>query len=410
MTLDDEPVACKILRGQLSESRKALAALKREVLLTRRLRHPSILAVYTFWETDAARFLTMEYIEGTSLADALIDRGRPFTVPEISPWLGELSAALDYAHDQGVLHRDVKPANILLSEDGHVFLADFGIASLVLDPDTADLEYKAEGTVFFMCPERLSGAPAEPRGDLYSLAASVYHLLNGAPPFHAGDIIAQIQIRAPEPVAHLSEDANSVLLQALSKSPEHRPPSCAAFCEAFLDAASDAPRSMSPASLVDLGDADRSTVVLGDFDTGSRRTRLGKLLLKERVVTQEQLADALLDQQETGDKLGAVLIRLGFTNEERIASTLSTQLQIPLARLTEETPEDSVIALMDRQAAEAAMAVPVRRSSYGVLVAMADPMDMEAINRLESLFSDNVDPLMALESDVRGAIDRLYPV
>ena len=89
--LDNERVACKILRDELSRKREALAALKREVLLTRKLRHPNILAVYTFWEADPAGFITMEYVDGQSLAEALVDRGRPFTVKEILPWLRELS-------------------------------------------------------------------------------------------------------------------------------------------------------------------------------------------------------------------------------------------------------------------------------------------------------------------------------
>jgi len=128
--LDNERVACKILREELSSKREALAALKREVLLTRKLRHPNILAVYTFWEAEPSGFITMEYVDGQNLAEALADRGRPFTVKETLPWLRELSEALDYAHGRGVLHRDVKPANILLGKDGHVRLADFGIASM----------------------------------------------------------------------------------------------------------------------------------------------------------------------------------------------------------------------------------------------------------------------------------------
>ena len=407
--LDDERVACKILREELSRKREAVAALKREVLLTRKLRHPNILAVYTFWEADPAGFITMEYVDGQNLSEALADRGRPFTVKEILPWLRELSGALDYAHGLGVLHRDVKPANILLGSDGHVRLADFGIASMALDPEAENLEEKPEGTLYFISPERLTGGRPDARSDLYSIAASLYQLISGAPPFHVGDIIAQIQIKLPEPIEHLPPEANRVLLRALSKSPAKRHSTCGDFYNAFLRVATGASSSNSPQALVDLGDDDRSTVVLGDYDVGTRRTRLGKLLIEQDLISQDQLADALMVQSETGEKLGAILLRLGHVQEESIAATLSRQLQIPLVRVEQEEIDEEVALSVERETAERTLAIPMRRSQYGVLVAMADPLDMESINRLEAHFGESVDPLVAIESEILRVIEKLYP-
>ena len=406
--LDNERVACKILRDELSRKREALAALKREVLLTRKLRHPNILAVYTFWEADPAGFITMEYVDGQSLAEALVDRGRPFTVKEILPWLRELSEALDYAHGRGVLHQDVKPANILLGNDGHVRLADFGLASMALDPEAENLREKPEGTLYFISPERLSGGRADARSDLYSIAASFYQLIGGAPPFHSGDIIAQIQIKLPEPIEHLSPEANRVLLRALSKSPAKRHSTCGDFYNAFLRVASGASGPNSPQVLVTLGDNERSTVVLGDYDVGTRRTRLGKLLIKQGLISQDQLADALMAQNETGEKLGAILLSLGHVQEESIAATLSRQLQIPLVRVEEEEIDEDVARSIEREVAERTVAIPMRRSQYGVLVAMADPLDIESINRLEAHFGESVDPLIAIESEILRVIERVY--
>jgi len=406
--LDNERVACKILRDELSRKREALAALKREVLLTRKLRHPNILAVYTFWEAEPAGFITMEYVDGQNLAEALADRGRPFTVKETLPWLRELSEALDYAHSRGVLHRDVKPANILLGKDGHVRLADFGIASMALDPEAENLEEKPEGTLYFISPERLTGGRPDARSDLYSIAASLYQLINGAPPFHDGDIIAQIQIKLPEPIKHLPPEANRVLLRALSKSPAKRHSTCGDFYNAFSRVASGASSSNSAQTLVALGDDDRSTVVLGDYDVGTRRTRLGKLLLEQGLISQDQLADALTVQNETGEKLGAILLHAGHVEEESIAAMISRQLQIPLVRVEEEEIDEDVARTIERNVAEKALAIPMRRSQYGVLVAMADPLDMESINRLEAHFGENVDPLVAIESEILRVIDRVY--
>ncbi len=406
--LNDERVACKILRDEFSRKREAIAALKREVLLTRKLRHPSILALYTFWETDQAAFITMEYVEGRSLAEALEDRGRPFTTKEVLPWLRELSDALDYAHGQGVLHRDVKPANILLANDGHVRLADFGIASMALDPDAEHLDEKPEGTLYFISPERLTGGRADSRSDLYSIAASCYQLLSGAPPFHDGDVIAQIQIKPAQPIEHLTPEANRVLLRALSKSPAKRHSTCGDFYNAFARVTAGVSSSGSPQALVELGDKDRSTVVLGDYDVGTRRTRLGRLLIEQGLITQDQLADALVDQSESGEKLGEILVRLGHVEEASIAATMSKQLQISLVRFEQEEIDTDVALSIGRELALKTLALPLRRSQYGVLVAMVDPLDMETINRLEAHFGESVDPMVAVEEELRQAIDRVY--
>lgn len=406
--LENEEVACKVLRDDLSVERDALSALKREVLLTRKLRHPSILAVYTFWEDEASCFLTMEFVSGKSLSDELAERGRPFTLKETLPWVRQLAEALDYAHSQGVLHRDIKPANILLSEDRSLRLGDFGIASMLLERDPDEAEVRTQGTLFYMSPERLSGGNPDLRSDLYSLAATVYQLLNGTPPFHTGDILAQIQIKPAPPIEHLDEAINRVILKALSKSPEKRQSSCGDFYNALVSVAAGASTAISPSDLVDISDADRSTVVLGDFSVATRRTRLGRLLIEEGTITQEQLANALLAQAESGDKLGAALVGLGYVTEEMISLTLSRQLQVPMVRLSDETIEENVACSVSRQIVEHHLALPLRRTKYGVLVAMFDPLDMEAINILEGHLGVSIDPVVATESDLRDTIERIY--
>ena len=246
--LDGELVACKVLKDEFTHDRRAVADLKREVLLTRRLRHPHILAVYTFWETDANRFITMEYVDGKNLADALFDRQTPFTLQETAPGIQRLGDALDYAHGEGVLHRDIKPGNILLDGKGKVRLADFGIARLAREVRTRLTGEISCGTLLYVSPEQLMGEPLDRRSDLYSLAATLYELLSGAPPFTSGSIVTQIQMKPPAPVPHLSDAVNRVLLQGLAKDPDRRQDTCGHFCRELLEAASSPQPAPPPRS------------------------------------------------------------------------------------------------------------------------------------------------------------------
>jgi serine/threonine protein kinase len=408
--LENELLACKVLRAGLRDRREMVADLKREVLVTRKLRHPNILPLHTFWEAAEGQFVTMEYVEGMSLAEALTERRAPFALAETLPWVRDLADALDYAHAQGVLHRDVKPGNVLLSKRGDVYLADFGIARLTRDlrrpeehPGTA------EGTIYFMSPEQLSGGPPDPRSDLYSLAASVYLLLSGAPPFHEGEVLAQIQVKPAAPVPTLSEAVNREMLRALSKSPAKRHKTCLEFYESLRMAAdsSAAPLRMESRRRSNWTE-NAPTVVRGEFSVETRRTRLGRLLVERGLLTQEQLAEALIDQQQLGGKLGAVLIRQGRLSEAELAETLSGQLRTSRTRATDAEIDRTVARTFPREAAERHLALPMKRAQFGVLVAMADPLDMEALNRLEAAFGETIEPLVATETDVRAAIARVY--
>lgn len=408
--LDNEKLACKVLREDLRGRRETVADLKREVLLTRKLRHPNILSLYTIYETAEAQFVTMEYVAGTSLAEALTNRGKPFTLTDVLPWLHDLADALDYAHGQGVLHRDVKPANVLLSDEGRVCLADFGIARLARGGD-GDTETTAstEGTIYFMSPEQLSGGGLDPRSDLYSLAASVYLLLNGLPPFHEGEIISQIQVKPAPPVPTLPEAVNRELLRALSKSPSKRHANCRTFYEALRTAANSSgePLHMNLQTRQTWAE-NAPTVVMGDFGVETRRTRLGRMLIERGLLTQEQLAEALIDQRQSGGKLGAVLIRQGRLSDVALAEALSEQLKTGTTRVTEGEIDPATARELSRADAEKHLVLPMKRARFGVLVAMVDPLDMEALNALETAFGESIEPLVATERDLRAAIARVY--
>ena len=156
------------------------------------------------------------------MAEVLADQASVFTPHEILPWVRQLSEALDYAHSQEVLHRDVKPGNVLLDGCGEVRLADFGIARLARDVRTRHTGEMSCGTLMYVSPEQLMGEYLDARSDEYSLAASVYELLSGAPPFYRGSIITQIQLKPAPAIPHLDPAVNAVLTRALSKDPDQR--------------------------------------------------------------------------------------------------------------------------------------------------------------------------------------------
>jgi len=409
--LNDDPVACKLMSGAFSQDRRAVAYLKREVLLTRRLRHPNIVGVYTFWDVEGMRFITMEYVPGRNLSDILSAHDEPFSLEEVQPWVRQVSQALDYAHEQGVLHRDVKPANVLLGDDAMVRLADFGIARTLSDMKNRLTGGVTCGTVMFMSPEQLLGESVGTRSDLYSLAASVYELLAGSPPFYTGSIVAQIQSKPVPRIHHLSDEANAALLRALSKSPDERHPSCAAFCEDLAAAARERPSGSPPSKGLDpdrITDPDTETVKLDPEDLAPFPDRVGVLLLKAGAVTGTQIEEALAVQQETGERLGVILKRLGHIDETAMVHVLEQQLRIPYMPLAGEEFDPEVTGLIGAAFAEARKCVALRRIGGRALVAMADPLDFNTLNVLEEIYGGQVVLRIATESDIADAVRRIY--
>ncbi|MFP4502673.1 MAG: protein kinase domain-containing protein [Candidatus Hydrogenedentota bacterium] len=413
--LDGALVACKLLRESLLNDRRALADLKREVLLARRLRHPNILAVHTFWDTPGCRFVVMEYVAGQNLDQALGDRNRPFTLDEVLPWLQQLANALDYAHGEGVLHRDVKPANFLLDEQGVLRLADFGIARTVRELSREKGGEITCGTLLFMSPEQLAGAMLDARSDLYSLAASAYELLAGAPPFYMGPVITQIQMKEPPPIAHMPPAVNNALLRGLAKDRNLRPTSCGAFFRALASAtqyagagaalpgddAAGRPRMVRAAR-------DTETVVLTLRRPPIERGRLGSLLMQSGAVSREQLEQAFARQRETHERLGSALMALGFVDDAAIARAVARQLRLPFVDLDTEPVHPEAARIVSQGVAERRKCLPLRYEGEGLVVAMADPLDINTLNELEASAGQRVNVVVAAESQLRAAVARLY--
>jgi serine/threonine protein kinase len=236
----DRDVAIKVLWESLAEQPGFLERFRREARSASRLRHPNILTVYDFGEKDGTLFMVTELLPGGTLADRL---GQPLPFTEVLRVLRGIGAALDVAHADGLIHRDVKPSNILFTRDGEPVLADFGIARLTEAQESLTVQGSLIGTPHYMAPEMASGAEAGPASDLYSLGVVLYEMLVGEPPFPRQTPIAVVRAHIHEPPPSLLErnpsappEMDLVLTRALAKDPSRRYRSGAALAAAFEEA------------------------------------------------------------------------------------------------------------------------------------------------------------------------------
>jgi TolB-like protein/Flp pilus assembly protein TadD/predicted Ser/Thr protein kinase len=200
----NRPVALKVLRPDLAATLGS-DRFRREIETAARLQHPHICSVYDSGETAGQLWFTMPYVRGESLRDRLRREGR-LTIEETLRITGEAGRALDYAHREGFVHRDVKPENLLITREGDTLVADFGIARALADPGTGGQRLTetglALGTSHYMAPEQATGDRAvDARADQYALAATCYEMLTGEPPFSgptAAAIVAE-RFRRPAP-------------------------------------------------------------------------------------------------------------------------------------------------------------------------------------------------------------------
>ena len=236
----DRPVAVKVLHPELATT-LGPERFQREIRVAARLQHPQILPVYDSGAAAGLLWFTMPFVEGETLRQRLRREG-PLPVPEAIRILGLVGRALAYAHRRGVVHRDVKPANILLDRD-NVFLADFGVAK-PLDAGAGEdvtLEGLVVGTPAYMAPEQAAGDPAtDHRADLYALGVVGYELLAGVPPFAdlpLGPLLAAHAFREPEPIGQRRSDVPAELADAIArclrKEPAERWEAAEAFCLAL---------------------------------------------------------------------------------------------------------------------------------------------------------------------------------
>ncbi|CAN5821899.1 hypothetical protein BH23ACT8_BH23ACT8_03500 [soil metagenome] len=237
-------VAVKVLHDHLAADDDFRERFRREAIAAAKLAHPGVVSLYDTGRDGDATFLVMEFVDGATLKDLLADRGR-LPVAEGCGIAERVGRALDYAHKRGLVHRDVKPANILIGSDGTVKVADFGIAKA----DQADDLTKTGmvlGTAAYVAPEQIRGEKVDGAADQYALALVLYEVLAGRQPFKADSPVAtaaqRLERDAP-PVRSLRPDAprglNAVLARGMAREPTDRYPTTAAFADALAPFAND---------------------------------------------------------------------------------------------------------------------------------------------------------------------------
>lgn len=229
------PVAVKTISPEVAGRGEARARFLREARAMATVEHPRVVRVYSFGEREALAYFVMEYVEGEPLADRL--RRGPLGVGESLRITGEVAEALDAAWRRGIVHRDVKPGNILLDREGHVHVADFGLArprALSGGSDEITREGVFVGSPHYVAPEQARGEQTDFRSDIYSLGVVLYEMLAGRRPFEGKtptEVVAKHLYEAPPPLRNLAPDAPEAVAQLVermtAKDPQKRPASYA---------------------------------------------------------------------------------------------------------------------------------------------------------------------------------------
>jgi len=240
-------VALKTIRAdQLAGDDRAevLARFRREAQAAGRLNHPNVVAIYDFDEDDGTSFIAMEYVEGRDLKSAF-ERNERFGNADIVRIMAQILDALGYSHRQGVVHRDIKPGNVFLQDDGTVKVADFGIAHV--DSSSLTQVGSVMGTPSFMSPEQIQGLPVDGRSDLFSAGVILYQFLTGERPFAGSSTTTMQKVLKQDPLppstlnVTLPASVDAVVQKALAKRPEDRFQSAQEFADALRAALAPAP-------------------------------------------------------------------------------------------------------------------------------------------------------------------------
>jgi len=234
----DRDVALKLIRSELARNPEILQRFKQELILARQVTHRNVIRIFDLGQADGHKYITMEYLDGRDLRAVLREKGK-LSPEEGAKIVLQICRALEAAHGEGVIHRDLKPQNIMLDANGRAYVMDFGIARSAYLPGMTQTGALV-GTPEYMSPEQAKGEKLDERSDLFSLGAILYELLNGVSPYHSDTPLATLWRRIQEKAKPLSEidptipkPLSDIVAKALEIEPQDRFASAAEFAQAL---------------------------------------------------------------------------------------------------------------------------------------------------------------------------------
>lgn len=301
-------VAVKVLKEQMTGDGAFVQRFRREAQAAAGLSHPNIVSIYDVGEEDNTHYFVMEYLHGKTLKEYIREKGR-LPAAEAVTIASRIAEALTQAHAAGVIHRDIKPQNIIFSQNGQIKVADFGIA-IAADGTTLTCSDKIIGSVHYFSPEQARGSLAEKRSDLYSLGVILYEMITGQVPFNGESPVSvamkhvQEQVVPPTSVAgNIPEPLERIVLKAMEKDPARRYPGAREFLDDLLYFQEKGKSNAAPNSAPDDDDEDTREIELPQALKKAKRAETIKKNLP-LILTVFFLAGALI--------AGAIIFARGF--------------------------------------------------------------------------------------------------